>query len=100
MKKKIIGIIVTKVRKNQIEMQPEIVKEMLELPILGMIPDDIAVSKSLNLKDAVIHVFPKSKASRAYKEIAAKLLDIEYDSNKDREKLIIRLLKAMGLRRD
>ncbi|MBU4070399.1 MAG: cell division ATPase MinD [Nanoarchaeota archaeon] len=100
MKKKIIGIIVTKVRKNQIEMQPEIVKEMLELPILGMIPDDIAVSKSLNLKDAVIHVFPKSKASRAYKEIAAKLLDVDYDSNKDREKLIIRLLKAMGLRRE
>jgi len=100
MKKKIIGIIVTKVRKNQIEMQPEIVKEMLELPILGMIPDDLSVSKSLNLKDAVIHAFPKSKASRAYKEIAAKLLDIEYDSNKDREKLIIRILQSMGLRRE
>jgi len=100
MKKNVIGIIVTKVRKNQIEMRPEVVKEMLELPILGMIPDDISVSKSLSLKDAVIHLYPKSKASRAYKEIAAKLLDIEYDSNKDRERLVTRLLKAMGLKRD
>jgi len=99
MKKTILGIIVTKVRNNDIEMQPESVKEMLEVPILGMVPEDIAVQKSLSLKDAVIHTHPKSKASRAYKEIAAKLLDVEYDSEKDKEKIIERILKRLGLRR-
>lgn len=85
MKKIVSGVIVTRVKKNQIEMQPDIVKDMLEVPILGMIPEDICVQESLNLKNPVVHSHPKSKASRAYKEIAAKLLDVEYDSDIDKE---------------
>jgi len=87
MNKVIKGVIVTRVRKNDIEMKPEIVKEMLEIPILGMIPEDFCVQKSLRLKDAVVHTHPKSKAARAYKEIAAQILGVEYDSKKDRPKI-------------
>ncbi len=93
MKKPILGAIVTRVKKNDIEMQPETVKEMLEVPILGMVPEDIAVQKSLSLKDAVVHTSPKSRAARAYKEIAARLLDVEYDSDKDRERFFERLFR-------
>lgn len=100
MKKDVLGIIITRVRKDDIEMQPETVKEMLEVPILGMVPYDLEISRALNLRDAVVHTHPKSKASRAYKEIIAKLLDIEYDSNKDKEKMIIRFLKKLGLKKD
>jgi len=99
LKKSVLGVIITRVNKDKIEMQPETVKEMLDTPILGMIPEDISVKKSLNLKDAVVHVYPKSKASRAYKEIAAKLLEIEYDSNKDREKLVKRILGKLRLKK-
>ncbi len=91
LKKPILGVIVTRVKKNIIEMQPETVKEMLESPILGMVPEDIAVQKSISEKNALIHLYPKSKASRAYKEIAAKLLDIDYDSDKDKPSLWERL---------
>ena len=98
LKKSVHGVIVTRVKRNKIEMQPETVKEMLEAPILGMIPEDIVVQEALNLKDAVIHTHPKSKAARAYKEIAAKILDLEYDSDKDREKMLERLLRRLGLR--
>ncbi len=97
--KSVVGVIITRVKKNDIEMQPESVKEMLEVPILGMIPEDISVQKSLSLKDAVIHTHPKSKASRAYKEIAAKLLDVEYDSDKDRERVLEIILKKLGLKK-
>ena len=83
--KSIMGVIITRVRKNNVEMQPETVKEMLDVPILGMVPEDFAIQKALNQKDAVTHIYPKSNASRAYKEIAAKLLNVEYDSKKDRE---------------
>ncbi|MEK6913308.1 MAG: cell division ATPase MinD [Nanoarchaeota archaeon] len=99
MKKSILGVIVTRVRKNDFEMQPDTVKEMLEVPILGMIPEDISVQKALGLKDAVVHTHPKSDASRAYKEIAAKLLDIEYDSDKDKERLLSRILKRMKFKK-
>ena len=100
MNKSILGIIITRVKKDKIEMQPETVKEMLETPILGMVPEDISIPKSLNLKDTVIHVFPKSRASRAYKEIAANILDVSYDSDKDKEKLIQMILKKLKLKKE
>ena len=98
MKKPVLGVIMTRVRKNDIEMQPESVREMLEVPILGMVPEDISVQKSLSLKDAVVHTHPKSKASKAYKEIAAKILNIKYDSDKDKEGVIERVLRSLGLK--
>lgn len=96
--KPVIGVIMTKVKKDYLEMDPTTVKEMLEVPILGMVPEEDCVRESLNLKDAVVHTHPKSKAARAYKEIAAQLCDAEYDSDKDRERLLIRLLQRLGLR--
>lgn len=89
--KKVLGTIISRVKKDEIEMQPETVKDMLEVPVLGMVPEDITVKKSLNAKDAVVHTHPKSRASRAYKEIAAKLLEIEYDSKIDRPSFWLRL---------
>jgi septum site-determining protein MinD len=85
------GIIITRVRKNKSEMQPETVKEMLETEILGMIPEDISIQESLNIKDAVVHTHPSSPAARAYKEIAAQLVDMHYDSRKDRPGFFKRL---------
>lgn len=90
-KKSVMGVIITRVKRNDFEMQPETVKEMLEVPILGMIPEDTTIQKALSQKDAVIHTHPKSNSARAYKEIAAKLLDIDYDSEKDRESFWKRL---------
>lgn len=84
MKKNVLGVIVTRVKKNRSEMSPETVKDMLEVPILGMVPEDETIQMALSQKDAVVHVFPKSKPARAYKEIVARLLELEYDSNKDR----------------
>ena len=91
MKKPVTGVIMTRVRKNNFEMQPEVVKDMLEIPVLGMIPEDICIQESLNMKNAVVHTHPKSKSARAYKEIAARLLDKEYDSDIDKETLWERL---------
>lgn len=93
MNKEVMGVIVTRVRKDDIEMSPENVRDMLEVPILGMVPEDEYVRKALNKKDAIIHVYPKSKSSRAYKEIAAKILDVDYDSKKDEPTLWERLFK-------
>ena len=98
-RKRIMGVIITKVRKDDIEMKPEIVKEMLDIPILGMVPYDLDIQRALNLRDAVVHTHPKSKPARAYKEIAAKILDVDYDSDKDKEKILIRFLKSLGFKK-
>lgn len=89
------GVIMTRVRKDKIEMQPEEVKEMLEVPVLGMIPEHKDIKRSQSKKDAVVHTHPKSLPSRAYKEIAAKLLDIHYDSEKEKEKILEKLMKIL-----
>ncbi len=93
MKKPVKGVIVTRVKKDKIELTPEVVKEMLETPVLGMVPEDEAVKRSINEKNAVMYTAPKSKASRAYKEIAAKILELNYDSDRDKETFIERLRK-------
>ncbi len=96
MKKTVMGVIVTRVRKDDIEMNPETVKDMLESPILGMIPEDITIKRALNRKDAVVHTHPKSDVSRAYKEIAARIVDVEYNSKKDRPSFWRRIIKKDG----
>jgi len=98
-KKSILGVIVTRVKKNDFEMQPDVVKEMLEVPILGMIPEDIFIQRSLNQKDAVVHAYPKSNASRAYKEIAARILNIDYDSDADKETFFEKLARKLKLKK-
>ena len=70
------GVIVTRARNSKSEMPISNIAEMLELPILGVIPEDKRVQQSLVMKDALVHTFPKCKASIEYKRIAAKLAGI------------------------
>ena len=72
--KEIRGVIVTRIRNNNAEMPIANIQDMLELPILGIIPEDDNIQMSVVMKDAIIHTHPKSKAARAYKKIAAKIL--------------------------
>jgi septum site-determining protein MinD len=72
--KKVKGIIVTRVRGAKSEMPVSNIAEMLELPILGVIPEDHRVQQSLVMKDALVHTYPKSKAALAYKKVAAKII--------------------------
>ena len=72
--KEVRGVIVTRVRGTKTEMPIANVRDMLELPILGVVPEDRAVQSALVMKDALVHTHPKSKAARAYRMIAARLI--------------------------
>jgi len=97
MKKPVIGVIMTRVRKNDTEMQPDVVREMLEIPILGMVPEDETIQEALSLKDAVVHTHPKSKSARAYKEIAARIMGVKYDSETDKESVLDKILRKFRI---
>jgi len=77
--KKIKGIVITRVNGGKGEMLVSNVADMLDLPILGVIPEDKNVQISLRSKDALIHTFPNAKASRAYKKLAAKVAGVRYE---------------------
>ncbi len=72
--KEVKGVIITRVRGNKSEMPIGNVRDMLELPIIGVVPEDSAVQSALVMKDALVHTHPKSRAARAYRTIAARIL--------------------------
>ena len=82
MGKSVKGVVITRVKGGKYEMPISNVRDMLELPILGIVPEDKNVQISTVMKDALIHTHPKSKASRAYRQIAARLIGMnDYKEN-------------------
>jgi septum site-determining protein MinD len=79
MGKKIAGVIVTRVDKSSDEMSIKSIESMLEHKVLGIVPDDNAIGSALAARDAVVNSHPRSRASRSYKKIAAKLIGQEYN---------------------
>ena len=84
--KKINGFIITRHKKRKTEMPLSNICDMLEIPHLGTIPEDKNIQKALVLKDAILHTHPRSKSSKAYKELAKKLLGKQYLKNQEKEK--------------
>ena len=78
MKKDIMGVIVTRVTNGKNEMSISNIRGMLDIQILGIIPEDKNVQASLRSKDALLHTYPYTKASRAYKKIASRIAGVEY----------------------
>jgi len=74
MGKDVKGVIITKYRGEKYEMPLASIKSMLEVPIIGVIPEEKSVKEALNQRDAVVHTHPKSKVARKYTEIAIKML--------------------------
>jgi septum site-determining protein MinD len=77
--KEVKGIIVTRVRGNKTEMSVSNIRDMLDTPILGVVPEDKNVQAALQTKDALLHSFPYTKASIAYKRIASRIANVEYE---------------------
>jgi len=93
--KEVKGIIVTRHKNENYEMSLASIKSMLEAPIIGLIPEDAAVKKALNRRDAVVHVYPNSKVSKKYIEIARKIIGT-YDSKPKIEGIFSRLFNFSG----
>ena len=76
--KEVKGAIVTRVSGNRHEMKLDNIKEMLGVKILGIVPEDDNVKASVRMKDALLHIFPYTKASNAYRKIAANILGFDF----------------------
>ncbi len=74
MNKPIKGIIITRWRGGKTEMSISNIQDMLEAPLLGIIPEEDSIRESQVMKNAVIHTHPKSKAAQNYVNISKRLL--------------------------
>jgi septum site-determining protein MinD len=82
---KVIGAVVNRVgHKNDLPLKN--ISTMLELPLLGVIPEDSNVKKSLVAKHPVVYLHPDCPASVGFKKLAANLLGSSYSDHKKEQK--------------
>jgi len=74
MGKPVIGVIIARYEGKKVEMSLSNIKDMLEIPIIGIIPEDNSIKESQVLKNAVIHTHPKSLASKHYIRTSKRIL--------------------------
>ena len=72
--KPVKGIILTRYEGKRTEMSLSNIKDMLEAPFLGIVPEDDAIKESQIYKNAVVYTSPRSVAARSYIETARRLL--------------------------
>jgi len=81
MKTPIGGLIVTKVKGKYYELTKKEIEEALDVKVIGTVPLDENVPKSIAHKMPVMSFRPYSKASIAYKKIAASVIGEKYNEN-------------------
>lgn len=90
--KNVVGVIINKVRGDGFEMSLNSIKDMLEVPVLGIVPEAKEIRESLYKKSPVIKTHPGSSPAENYKEIAAKLIGRNYRKNVKKKGFFFRLL--------
>jgi len=97
----VLGIVVNRVTGDKMEMMLKNIVDILQKPILGVIPEDISVKKSLAVKHPVVYTHPRAPSSVAFKKLAAKLLGESYKETLEKEEsqsMLNYVLKGLGLK--
>ena len=91
------GVIITRYSGKNHEMPIANIKDMLEIPIIGIIPEDFSIKKSQALKNSVINISPKSRAAKSYIKTSRRILgeniELEY---RESNGIIKRFLRSIG----
>jgi septum site-determining protein MinD len=100
--RKVKGVVINRVMGTKGELGVRKIEELLEVPILGAIPNDRSVMKAMAFKVPVILKEPGSPAAKKLKEIAGKLANLEVlevsGVEKKKERFLERLLKTLGVK--
>ena len=74
-----LGMVLNRVRHEPHEIKKEEAEEFLNLPLIGLINEDRAVSKAISAKEPVVMHKPHSMAARQFNAVAANLIGERYD---------------------
>ncbi len=97
----VLGIVVNRVTKDRYELSLSNIEALIERPILGVIPEDKSVRKSLAMKHPVVYSHPHSAASVAFKKLAAELIGQRFEQNMnltESKGLVYYFFKLIGLK--
>lgn len=71
---KVLGVIVNRNAGNVFDMEIKNIEAMLEKNIIGIIPEDLNVPKSIMARQPLVYLYPETSASLGFKKIAANLM--------------------------
>lgn len=77
--KTVVGIVLNRIRNDDIELKPDEIEALIEKPIIASIPEDENIRESLKKKHPVVYYNPDAPASIAYKQLAALLVGQKYE---------------------
>lgn len=97
LKKPIKGVVLTKTNSKNPDLSNEIIEDLLEIPIISVIPEDRDVRYAIAQKQAVVISHPNSAAAISYKKLAADLIGQKYE-HKYKEKSLVEWMGEMVLR--
>jgi septum site-determining protein MinD len=95
--KPVIGVIITRFQGKPVEMAISNIRDMLEVPILGIIPEDDAIKESHVMKNAVIFTHPKSNASKSYNLTTRRMLGENVKFEIHQKGFLRKLLGSLGI---
>ncbi|HZX12022.1 MAG TPA: cell division ATPase MinD [Candidatus Nanoarchaeia archaeon] len=98
LKKNILGVVVTKTNSKNEDLSIKDIEAMLELEVIGIIPEDRAVKHAQTKKDAVFNTHPESAAALQYKKLAAHLLGVSYHTTLPEQSLLDLVLKFFNIK--
>ena len=90
MKKKVLGLVINRTMVHEYEPNSSIIEQFTKLEVLGEIPEDVNVRKSIAVQSPVTLAYPESIASEKMRQIGAKICGIDY---KPRIGLIDRIVR-------
>ena len=79
LKKEVLGVLVTKTNVKNADISLKTIESLLEVPVIGVIPEDRAVKFAIANKESVVHAHPNSASAIQYKKLAADLLGVKYN---------------------
>lgn len=79
MKKNALGLVVNRVENKKTEIRNDEIEALCEIPILGTIPEDQSVKKSIFDRTPLVFHSPYSNAAVRYRQIAAGLIGERYE---------------------
>ncbi|MEM3154483.1 MAG: P-loop NTPase [Candidatus Woesearchaeota archaeon] len=74
------GIVINRAHDDGIDLSPGNISQLLAKPILGVVPAETRMREALRYGYSIIEYYPELQASIALKQIAAKLMNLEYSA--------------------
>ncbi len=90
------GLIITRYKGKKTDMSVPNIKDMLEVPLIGIIPEDEAVRESQVIKNPVIITHPKSKAAKSYDTASRRMLGQDIELEPFKRGFFITLFRGLG----